>query len=212
MPRPAPLATRRADCHTEAMARTPLDDSDSPSGTNQAAGRPWRRWLIIGGIVLVAVVALAALIPRTWAQLVGTVVGGNIALGSTLGIVAGFAFTALPLLLAWWAWRARGTKGWAITLVVLAGILALPNLMTLWIAVGAGGSAHAGQRILDVDGPGFRGGTLIGAAAAGALAIVLIVRAVAAARRAAKIQAEKDRQRAVIEEMVREKDDDAPAS
>jgi hypothetical protein len=35
--------------------------------------------------------------------------------------------------------------------------------LTLGIVIGDGSAAHAGERILDVDGPGFRGGTLVGA-------------------------------------------------
>ncbi len=42
-------------------------------------------------------------------------------------------------------------------------MLAIPNLMTLGIVAGNGSAAHAGERILDVEGPGFRAATLIGA-------------------------------------------------
>ena len=53
--------------------------------------------------------------------------------------------------------------------VALAVILALPNLMTLGIVLGRGNAAHAGDRILDVEAPAFRGGTLAGALLAGLL-------------------------------------------
>ena len=42
--------------------------------------------------------------------------------------------------------------------------------MTLGIVVGSGGGAHAGERILDVEGGGFRAGSLMGAM----LAVVLV--------------------------------------
>jgi len=45
----------------------------------------------------------------------------------------------------------------------VAVILALPNLMTLGIVLGRGNAAHAGDRILDVEAPAFRGGTFAGA-------------------------------------------------
>jgi hypothetical protein len=50
-------------------------------------------------------------------------------------------------------------------------LLAAPNLLTLGIVLGNGNGAHAGDRILDVEAPAFRGATLAGALiAAGCLA------------------------------------------
>ena len=62
----------------------------------------------------------------------------------------------------WFAYRFRWPpKGW-LAAGIGAVLLAAPNLMTLSIVIGSGSGAHAGQRILDVDAPGFRGGTLVG--------------------------------------------------
>ena len=47
--------------------------------------------------------------------------------------------------------------------LALAVLLAIPNLMTLGIVLGTGNAAHAGDRILDVEAPAFRGATLVGA-------------------------------------------------
>ena len=47
--------------------------------------------------------------------------------------------------------------------VVGALIVATPNLLTLGIVLGSGNAAHAAERTLDVDGPGFRGGSTLGA-------------------------------------------------
>lgn len=52
---------------------------------------------------------------------------------------------------------------------MIGTVLALPNLITLSIVVGQGNAAHAGDRILDVEAPAFRGGTLAGAIVAGLL-------------------------------------------
>ena len=41
--------------------------------------------------------------------------------------------------------------------------------MTLSIVVGTGNAAHAGDRVLDVEAPAFRGGSLAGAILAGLL-------------------------------------------
>src|SRR5690606_18890886 len=46
---------------------------------------------------------------------------------------------------------------------VLALIFAIPNLMTLTVVLGGNNAAHAGERIMDVDAPAFRGASLAGA-------------------------------------------------
>lgn len=127
----------------------------------------WGRRLAWGGaalaVVLVGAWIGAAFIPRWWAQRVGDQVNGSIPAGITLGLVYGFLFTVLPLLVIVWAVRRR--RGWKTYAAFAAGaiVLALPNLFTLGIVVGRGNAAHAGDRTLDVEAPGFRGGTLGGA-------------------------------------------------
>jgi hypothetical protein len=63
---------------------------------------------------------------------------------------------------------------------VLAIVLAGPNLLTLGIVIGSGHAAHAGERTLDVDAPGFRGaslaGAIVGALALAALEYLLVTR------------------------------------
>ena len=105
----------------------------------------------------------AAFVPRWWSHRIGDQVDGSIPAGITLGLVYGFLFTVLPLLV--FVWAARKRRSWKAWLVVagVAVFLALPNLFTLGIVVGRGDAAHAGDRTLDVDAPGFRGGTLAGA-------------------------------------------------
>jgi len=57
--------------------------------------------------------------------------------------------------------------------IVVALLVAVPNLLTLGIVLGTGSGSHAGDRILDVEAPAFRGATLAGALiAAGLIAIV----------------------------------------
>lgn len=114
---------------------------------------------------------LAAFIPRWWAQRVGDQVNGSMAAGIGLGLFYGFAFTFLPAVLLLLAlrrdrsWRARAWLGAG------AIVLAVPNLMTLGIVAGSGSASHAGERILDVEGPGFRAATLAGAIVAVAAAL-----------------------------------------
>ena len=138
------------------------------------SGRNWgRRALWIGGILVVVVLAgvvASATVPRWWAHRVGDQVDGSITQGTLLGLFYGFVFTFVPIvvLLLILGWR-RTTKT-VVAAVVLALVLALPNLMTLGIVLGRGNAAHAGDRVLDVEAPAFRGGTL-----AGAILAVLLV-------------------------------------
>jgi hypothetical protein len=96
-------------------------------------------------------------------------VSGSIPAGITLGLVYGFLFTLLPLLVVLWGARRRRSWKRYLLFALTAIALALPNLFTLGIVVGTGNAAHAGERTLDVEAPGFRGGSLAGAILAGLL-------------------------------------------
>lgn len=131
------------------------------------------RLLLLGGILVAAVViyfVAAATIPRWWAQRIGDQVDGSGSAGVGLGLFHGFVFTFLPLLVLSFA-LVRG-RSWRLRAWLLgaAVVLALPNLFTLGIVLGGGDAAHAGERILDVEAPYFRGSALAGAIA-GALAV-----------------------------------------
>lgn len=156
--------------HTVGMGDPPESNeaANSQSTAEPKAGESkLKRRLIIGVILLVAAVAAwffgSAVIPRWWAQRVGEVVDGRLTFGSFLGVGVGTVFTILPLLTLRAGWKFRaGWQRW-IKFVILALVLGAPNLATLGIVYGDGNAAHAGERILDVEGPGFRGGSLVGA-------------------------------------------------
>jgi hypothetical protein len=119
-------------------------------------------WVIgLIGLGLVYLLAVTA-VPRWWAHTVGNMVDARMTAGWFVGIVIGLVFTVAPLLVLWMAWRMR--DGWRRALWFLLGalVLASPNLATLGIVWGSGKAAHAGERTLDVDGPGFRSGSLVG--------------------------------------------------
>ena len=145
-----------------------------------APSRPatdWRHRLFVwGGVTVAIVLALligAAFIPRWWAHRVGDQANESFAGGIMLGLFYGFIFTVLPLLLIVWGIRRRRSGKMWLWILVGAGLLALPNLFTLGIVLGPGSGAHAGDRTLDVEAPGFRGATLAGALlAVGAIAFV----------------------------------------
>jgi len=138
-----------------------------PAAPPRRPGRSWKRWLAYTAIVATVVIAGgwigAAFVPRWWSQRVGDQVEGSILSGSSLGVFYGFVFTFLPLLVVAWALRKRRSwKAW-LAFAGLAIVLALPNLFTLGIVLGSGNAAHAGERTLDVEAPGFRSGTAVGA-------------------------------------------------
>jgi hypothetical protein len=141
--------------------------------TEAESGTGWGRralWIGVALVVLVAAGLIAsATAPRWWAHRVGDQVDGSITQGTLLGLVYGFVFTFLPVVVLVLVLRWRRTTRTIIVAVVLALLLALPNLMTLGIVIGRGNAAHAGDRVLDVEAPAFRGGTLAGAILAGLL-------------------------------------------
>ncbi len=119
----------------------------------------------IGLVVSLTLIALlgAAFLPRWWAQRIGDQVDGSITTGGFVGLFYGFVFTLLPLVVLWLVFRFLRTWRRRVLGVALVVLLAAPNLLTLGIVVGAGNGAHAGDRILDVEAPAFRGGTVAGA-------------------------------------------------
>ena len=145
------------------MAEHP--DETSTSVEPDRGGVQQRRLILIGLGILTAVVSWfvgAAVLPRWWAQRVGDAVDGRISLGAFLGVSAGVLFTVLGLLVLWLGFRFRSSWRRAVATLALAALVASPNLLTLGIVIGDGSAVHAGERILDVEGPGYRGGTLVG--------------------------------------------------
>jgi hypothetical protein len=152
----------------------------------------WSRRFIVFGVVIAGVLVLgyvgAAFLPRWWAHRVGDQANESMAGAIMLGVFYGFLFTVLPLLLIVWGIRKRRSgKAW---LFIVGGVLllALPNLLTLGIVVGRGDAAHAGDRTLDVEAPGFRGATVAGVLLA--VGFVAYVWHLSASRRRARARAE----------------------
>ena len=138
---------------------------------------PWLKRTIVSialaALLVVGILLGAAFLPRWWAHRVGAQAGGNFTAGIALGLFYGFVFTLLPYLVLRWAFdRRRPLKRWA-TATGIALLLALPNLLTLGIVLGSSKAAHAGERTLDVDAPGFRASTLAGAIAAVVAAVAI---------------------------------------
>jgi hypothetical protein len=142
----------------------------------EAPGRQRSLWVVaawlVGGLALLFLAA--AFLPRWWAHRIADQTDASMTQGIGVGLFYGFVFTLLPLALLWWGLR-RASR-WKTRLIVLGAalVLALPNLLTLGIVLGRGNAAHAGDRTLDVEAPGFRGAVLVGAIVAVAALVALI--------------------------------------
>jgi MFS family permease len=132
--------------------------------------------LVLAGVAYLAYLMAAAFFPRWWAQRIADQVDGRVTRGTMWGLFYGFVFTAVPLLILAQARRRFLSWTWRAVVAVLAIVLAAPNWLTLSVVAGNSNAAHAGERILDVDGPGFRAGTLIGVIV-GAVVVVALTAA-----------------------------------
>ncbi|MFD4367209.1 hypothetical protein [Rhodococcus sp. NPDC058521] len=147
-----------------------MTTGDPTSSATANTGMPaWAKKAIgITVLVIELVIAyfiLAAYLPRAWAQNVGSLAGGSVAKGVLWGLVFGVLCSFVPLLLFQGAWMTiprRRFKPVQIGLVALGVIVMIPNLLTSSVVMGDNNAAHAGERILDVYAPGFRGATLVG--------------------------------------------------
>lgn len=120
--------------------------------------------MLVGFVALVLLVLFArAFLPRWWAQRVGGQVNGHFSGGVAWGLFYGFLFTFIPVIVIRQVVRKRFNWPVRVIIIVVAVLLLAPNLLTLSVVLGNGGAAHAGQRIMDVDAPAFRGATLVGA-------------------------------------------------
>lgn len=145
----------------------PAPEDDYARAPEPPPGRDWKRTLMLSAVALalliIAYFILAAFIPRWWSQEIGRAVAGSISTGTLLGLCLGFTFTVVPLGVLTLAFRPSLTWQVRLTWAIAAVVLAFPNLFTLSVTAGDGSGAHAGQRTMDVNAPGFRGGTLAGA-------------------------------------------------
>lgn len=122
--------------------------------------------LVVLALGIVVLVAGSAFLPRWWSHRIADQANGSFTSGIGLGLFYGFAFTLLALTVLWFGVRRITSWKGRLILLGVALVVASPNLLTLGIVLGPGGAAHAGERTLDVEAPGFRASSLIGAAIA----------------------------------------------
>lgn len=165
-------------------------------------------WVLRIVLVLVALAAAfiafrvsAAFFPRWWAQRVADQVQGDFTSGTLWGLFYGFVFTFVPLLLLFQIRRRFFNWTWRLIVAVVALALAAPNWLTLSVVLGSSKAAHAGERIMDVDAPNFRAGTLIGAVVGAAAVLALTSMSLWMARRknqVKRLRSERDQLRQSI--------------
>jgi hypothetical protein len=176
----------------------PSDPAAAQPTPTSAAARwtpDWRDILkrLIGVAAVIVVVWLIylfldAFLPRWWAQVIGNAVDGSFTAGAWWGLLIGGVFTLAPVLLLAQAVLTRRSLRVRSGFLVLAVLLAVPNLLTLGIVLGTSAAAHAGERILDVDGPAFRGGTAWGAVIGGLVALTIVTMSVLYRRRGTQLK------------------------
>ncbi|MFE0751974.1 hypothetical protein [Gordonia sp. NPDC058843] len=129
--------------------------------------------LVIAALLVVTYFILEAFLPRWWAGQIGRRVEGSFSRGIATGLVLGIVCTFVPVLFFTLSFvnRGRMKNVPTIAFAVLGVIVAIPNLLTLTVVAGGGNGAHAGERIFDVDAPGFRAATAWGVIVGVVLAI-----------------------------------------
>lgn len=174
-------ATRARTQADEVAGRAKTKAGKAATRAGEAAKKWLRRAIVAAVLILVligAYFALAAYLPRKWADtLVGWVgTDGGTLKGTVFGLGIGFLCAGLPLLILWFAAkRAASHPKVATILGLIAVVVAVPNLMTLAVAIGTGSGANYARTKLDQNAAGFRWSTLIGVVIGVVAAIALAI-------------------------------------
>lgn len=112
---------------------------------------PWLFRVVLGASAVVALVVLylvaSVTVPLIWANAIRDQIGGQLGNSIPLGMFYGFVFSFVPLLIVWQARRNRLNKWVRISLVGLAVLLLIPNLLTLAVVYGTSGTAADARAI-----------------------------------------------------------------
>ncbi len=144
--------------------------------------------LVLIALGWVAYALSAAFFPRWWAQRVADQVNGQLTAGTLWGLFYGFVFTFVPLLLIAQMRRRFFSWTWRFIVLAVAVLLAVPNWLTLAVVAGNSKAAHAGERIFDVDAPGFRVATAFGAIGGAVVALLLVAASMRLSRRRRQVK------------------------
>lgn len=156
-----------------------MTEKNTPAAGFAERAATWaRRGLValaVVAVVIVVYLVARSFLPRWWAQQVGHRIEGSFSGGVGIGLTVGFVCTFLPLLLIIFAiiWRRRWKNIPAIACGIGAVLTAIPNLLTLTVVFGTGAGADAGEQIMNVNAPAFRGASLWGAIGGAVLALIV---------------------------------------
>lgn len=144
----------------------------SPTDASRQS-EPKTRWGLRIGLGAAAVILLAIVylvvrlfLPVWWATNIGNQTQGSITSGIILGLSYGFVFTFVPLLVVWQARYKKVSWPWKAVIVVIAVLLAIPNLLTLSIYANSSGAAAKARSMIDVSATWFPSWSMAGAGAA----------------------------------------------
>ena len=149
-------------------------ENTDPSPTD-ASRRPESktRWGLRIGLGAAAVILLAIVylvvrlfLPVWWATNIGNQTQGSLTSGIILGLVYGFVFTFVPLLVVWQARYKKVSWPWKAVIVVVAVLLAIPNLLTLSIYANSSSAAAKARSMIDISATYFPTWSIGGAVAA----------------------------------------------
>lgn len=179
--------------------RPPTDES---ADHEQHDGWSNRTKVIIGlvGLVVFGILYILAVtvVPRSWANFITGITQNSFTTSILLGAVLGIVFSLIPILVFMAGLRMRKTWKGVVGSFVAALVVALPNIITIGIAVNGRpdgkSSADAAWRTLDQKAPWFIGSTWVGIAIGAGIGIWIAWATTSrrrAKRKAAKLEAEK---------------------
>ncbi|OUZ07773.1 hypothetical protein BHE97_15410 [Aeromicrobium sp. PE09-221] len=162
--------------------------SEERQGAVEPRGVEPPRWARRAVVIMVALLLAlgayalaAAFLPRWWGERIGALIGGSTPTGVLWGMLFGAVFTALPVFLLAFVLRPRWKV--RVALVLLAVVVAVPNLLTLSVVLGGNDAARDGRDVWSREAPGFVTGTWVGAAVGALVSVLLILARWSAVRR-----------------------------
>ncbi|ALV45508.1 hypothetical protein MB46_08395 [Arthrobacter alpinus] len=92
--------------------------------------------VIIAVLLVVGYMVASVTVPLIWAKSIGNQIGNQLGNSIPLGMFYGFAFSFVPVLVAWQAHHRKLNKWVRVSLAILGVILTVPNLLTLGVLYG----------------------------------------------------------------------------
>ncbi len=101
--------------------------------------------------------------PVWWATRISDQTQGSLTSGIVLGLVYGFVFTFVPLLIARQARYKKVSWPWKAVIVLAAVLVAIPNLLTLSIYANSSAAAAKARNMIDINATWFPSWSIGGA-------------------------------------------------